>query len=274
MRSLRNIAILAAGLMALLSTGATGATLAAFSTQVPHAGVFDPAAGDWLYEKSIDDPVPIASLTKLTAALTFLRLHIDVDIPVTITEADWVGAGRTKLRVGDRVPARTLLKLALVSSDNCATRALVHPTGLSTEAFAYRMEETARRFGCRKSRFVEPTGLDERNISTAREVVTLFKAALADPLLREFLGTTEFELSTPRGPRTIVHSARLLRSRDDIVAAKTGYIDEAGYCMVQQVADPRGDFITVVLGGRSQGARSAESARLIEHARALRAGRM
>ncbi len=263
-------AMLAVVALAIVATPA----LAAFATQIPHAGVFDPASREWLYEKAIDDVVPVASLTKITTALTVLRLHVDLDAPVIITEEDWVGAGRTRLRVDDTVPVRTLLKLALVCSDNCAARALVHPTGLTTEAFAYRMEETAARLECRKSRYVEPTGLDERNVSTAREVVTLFTAAMRDPLLREFLGTSEFELTTPRGPRIIVHSARLLRARDDVEAAKTGYIDEAGYCMVQQVADPHGDFITVVLGGHSQRARSAESTRLIDLARELRGRRM
>lgn len=263
-------AVLVAALAALVAAS-PAATTSAFSTSVPHAGIFDPNAHEWLYEKSIDDVVPIASLTKLTAALTFLRLNIDIETPVAITEEDWVGAGRTRLRVDDKVPARTLLKLALVCSDNCAARALVHAAGLSNEAFAYRMEETSRRLGCTKSRFVEPTGLDERNVSTAREVVITFLAAMRDPFLREYLGTSEFELATPRGPRVIVHSARLLRARDDVLAAKTGYIDEAGYCLVQEVADPHGDFITVVLGGRSQSARTSESTRLIELGRELRA---
>jgi D-alanyl-D-alanine endopeptidase (penicillin-binding protein 7) len=262
--------VVAFALVAILAVPA----LAAFSTPVPHAGVFDPSAREWLYEKAIDDVVPVASLTKLTTALTVMRLRVDLDAPVAITEDDWVGAGRTRLRVDDAVPVRTLLKLALVCSDNCAARALVHAAGLTTEAFAFSMEETAARLGCKKSSYVEPTGLDERNVSTAREVVTLFNAAMQDPLLREFLGTSEFELSTPRGPRTIVHSARLLRARDDVEAAKTGYIDESGYCLVQQVADPHGDFVTVVLGGHSQSARSAESTRLINLARELRGRRM
>lgn len=272
-RAWRAAAAMGAVLVALVAILAAPA-LAAFSTPVPHAGIFDPSAREWIYEKAIDEVVPVASLTKLTTALTVRRLRIDLEAQVTITREDWVGAGRTRLRVGDRVPVRTLLKLAMVCSDNCAARALVHPTGLSTEGFAARMEETARRLGCKQSRYVEPTGLDERNISTAREVVTLFAAAMRDLYLREFLGTSEFELATPRGPRIIVHSARLLRARDDVSAAKTGYIDESGYCMVQQVADPHGDFITVVLGGHSQRARSAESARLIDLARELRAGRM
>ncbi len=251
----------------------TPGTADAFAVRARNAGIYDPDSGEWLYSKSIDDPVPIASLTKLAAALTFLRLHPDLDEPITITHDDWTHAGRTRLRIGDRVPARVLLKMALVCSDNCAARALTHPSGASYASFAYQMQQTAWDLGCRRTRFVEPTGLDERNVATARDVVILFKAALEVPMLREYLGTEKFELRTPRGPRTIVHSSRLLRARDDVVAAKTGYIDEAGYCMVEAVSDHRGDFITVVLGAPTKGSRSSESSRLIDRARILRKAR-
>ncbi len=247
--------VVALALVAIVAVPA----LAAFSTPVPHAGVFDPSAREWLYEKAIDDVVPVASLTKLTTALTVIRLHIDLDTPVVITEEDWVGAGRTRLRVDDKVPVRTLLKLALVCSDNCAARALVHPTGLTTEAFAFRMEETAARLGCKKSSYVEPTGLDERNVSTAREVVTLFMAAMQDPLLREFLGTSEFELtprearapsSTPRGccarattsrrprPATSTSPATAWCSRSPILTATSSPWSSAGTRRVRAARSP------------------------------------
>jgi len=242
----------------------------AFAVRARNAGAYDPASGEWLYAQSIDTQVPVASLTKLAAALTFLRLNGDLDGTITITRADWTGVGRTRLRPGDRLPARTVLKLALVCSDNCAARALTHPFGLTYEAYGYRMQETAHLLGCRNSVFVEPTGLDERNRSTAREVVLLFSAALKQPVLREFMGTRQFQLDTRRGPRTIVHSSRLLRARHEIAAAKTGYIDEAGYCMVEAVNDPGGEFITVVLGAPTKRARTWESVKLIDHVRRAR----
>ncbi len=247
---------------------------AAFSVRAHNAGAYDPASGEWLYAQSIDTRVPVASLTKLAAALTFIRLHGDLDSPITITREDWTGVGRTRLRIGDRIPARTLLKLALVCSDNCAARALTHPFGLTYEAYGYRMQETAHGLGCRNSVFVEPTGLDERNVSTAREVALLFTAALQQPLLREYLGTRQFELETRRGPRTIVHSSRLLRAREEVLAAKTGYIDEAGYCMVEAVRDSGGEFITVVLGAPTKRARTWESVKLIDHVRQARKKRL
>ena len=233
-------------------------------------GVFDVRKGAWIFAKNVYEPVPVASLTKLAAALTFVRLTTDVDQLITITEEDWVHAGRSRLRVGDRVPARTLLRLALVASDNCAVRALTHPSGLTWEAYAYVMEQTAWSLGCRTTRFAEPCGLDERNVASAHDVVLLFRAAMKHPLLKECMGTSQFTLETRRGPRPITHSARLLRYRDDIVAAKTGYTDEAGYCLVQCVADPDGDFVTVVLGEPSEGARTRESMKLIEYTRSIR----
>ena len=236
----------------------------AFSVRARHAGIYDPASGQWLFTQAADEPAPVASLTKLAAALTFIRLGGDLDAPVTIRREDWVGAGKTRLRIGDVLPARTLLKLALVCSDNCAARALTHPFALSYEAYGYHMQETAWQLGCRQSTFVEPTGLNPRNMSTVREIVVLFSAACENPVLREFLGTSEFELETKRGPRTIVHSSRLLRARKEVFAAKTGYLDAAGYCLAEAVRYPEGEFITVVLGTASRGARNRESLRLID----------
>ncbi len=236
----------------------------AFNVRAPHAGIYDPVSGEWLYAKSADDQVPVASLTKLVAALTFFRLGGDLDTPVTIRREDWKGAGRTRLRVGDVVPARTLLKMALVCSDNCAARALVHPFALSYEAYGYHMQETVWGLGCRNSTFVEPTGLNPANRSTVREIVHLFLTAYENPVLRECLGTSEFDLETRRGPRTIVHSSRLKRARDEVLAAKTGYLSVAGYCLAQAVGYPEGEIITVVLGTRSRSARNRESIRLME----------
>jgi D-alanyl-D-alanine endopeptidase (penicillin-binding protein 7) len=238
--------------------------------RAPEAGIYDVKTGDWLLAKSLDRAVPVASLSKLALAFTFVRLTHDLDQEITITGEDWLHSGRTRLRVDDRLPASTLLRLALVASDNCAARALTHPSGLSWEAYGRLMEQTARSVGCRQARFSEPTGRDFHNTASAREVVLLFNAALAHPLLRDCLGTSEFVLETSRGPRNIVHSARLLRYRCDVKAAKTGYIDEAGYCLVQYVTDPQGDFVTVLLGAPTEVARVRESMRLIEHTRALR----
>ena len=128
------------------------------------------------------------------------------------------------------------------------------------------MQETAWGLGCRRALFVEPTGLDPRNVATVREVVILFQEALKNPMLREILGTSRFTLPTRRGPRSIVHSSRLLRYRRDVKAAKTGYLAAAGYCMVQYIENPRGRFITVVLGAPTRNARTRESARLVDYA--------
>lgn len=241
-----------------------------FHVRARGACAMDLATGAWLFTQAADDTLSIASLTKVAAALTVVDLVPDLDATVTILDEDWRHAGRTRLHVGDRVAVRTLLRLALVSSDNCAARALAHALALDRETFALRMTLLARRLDCRVTQFVEPTGLDAGNISTAREVALLFRAALADPLLREMLGTTEFVLETRRGPRVMVHSARSVRFHDEVAAAKTGYTDAARYCLAQQVRDPGGDLLTVVLGADSKSRRYTESAALAEHARAMR----
>ena len=242
----------------------------ALSINAREAGAYDVTTGEWIFEKASDRSVPIASITKVAAALTFLDMSHDLDQLVTITREDWVKAGKTRLRIGDRVSVRTLLKLALVSSDNCAARALTHPFALSWEAYGYKMNELAWDLGCRNTTFREPTGLDGGNVSTVKDVVTLFSAAMKNPVLRDILGTRKFTLETQRGPRPIVHSSRVLRYRTEVQAAKTGYLAVAGYCLVQLVKDGEGEYITVVLGAPSKGARSRESIRLMEYTRRWR----
>jgi D-alanyl-D-alanine endopeptidase (penicillin-binding protein 7) len=261
------ILIAAVAVFALL-TQASDAS--AIRLRAHEAGIYDLATGEWIYAKLLDKPAPIASITKVVAALTFVRLTDDLDQTITITREDWRGAGRTRLRIGDKIPARTLLKLALVASDNCAARALAHPFGLSRAAYGYLMQETAWGLGCRRSYFMDPSGLDPRNVATVREVVLLFRKALENPDLREIMGLNRFTLSTRRGPRTVVHSSRLLRYRREVVAAKTGYLAAAGYCMVQYVETKEGGFITVVLGAPTKSARTRESARLIDYAKRKR----
>jgi D-alanyl-D-alanine endopeptidase (penicillin-binding protein 7) len=249
------------------------APVAAWKLNARQAGAYDLTTGEWLFEKGADRPVPVASITKIAAALTFVTMTPNLDQPITITREDWVRAGKTRLRIGDRVPARTLLKLALVASDNCAARALTHPFGLSWEAFGYKMQEMAWGLGCRRTNFVDPTGLDSENVASVRDVVILFRAALEHPVLKEHLGTKEFNLPTRRGVRSIVHSSRLLRYREDVRAAKTGYLAAAGYCLVQCTEDPEGGIITVVLGAPTRSARIRDSMRLVDYSRRLRAQR-
>lgn len=243
---------------------------AAFESRARHAGIFDIEQNCWLYGKSMEEVVPVASLTKLVSGLTFRRLGGDLDAPVTIEHADWYRAGRTRLRVGDTVPARTLLTMALASSDNCAARALSHVFGYDLQTFGYQMQRTVWELGCRQSRFVEPTGLDSLNTSNVRDVVLIFRAALEDPVLMEILGTPSYTIETRRGERTLVHSSRILRAREAVTAAKTGYLAVAGFCLVQRVQDPEGEFITVVLGAPTRGSRVRESLRLMDEARRQR----
>ena len=244
-----------------------GSPAAALKIRAQEAGIYNLDTGRWIYSKLVDKQVPVASLTKVATALTFLAMSQDLDQLVTITRKDWIRSGRTPLRIGDRVPVRTLLRLALVASDNCAARALTHPFGLSWEAFGYKMQEMAWGLGCRKTVFVEPTGLDAGNVSSVRDIVLLFSKALENPDLREILGTSKFTLETERGPRRIAHSSRLLRYRKEVRAAKTGYLAAAGYCLVQYVENTQGTLITVVLGTSSKRARTRESTRLMDYAR-------
>jgi D-alanyl-D-alanine endopeptidase (penicillin-binding protein 7) len=198
-------------------------------------------AGRDLYCKNEDIPQPIASITKLMTALVVLDSQVPLDRLVTISKAD-----RDTLRLtGSRLEPgnatlrrRELLKIALVASENRAAAALgrtTFPGG--TPAFVQAMNRTAKALSMEDSRFVDPTGLSERNLASARDLVKLLKAARRRPLIREATTTRRMEVRPyrRRGRLHYVNTNRLLNSDDwDIRLSKTGYINEAGRCLVME----------------------------------------
>src|SRR5260221_14576269 len=128
-----------------------------------NAIVLDPATGEVLYEKNSSRSVPIASLTKLMTAMVFLEQSPDLTREVEVVPSDLLGAGKTQLRRGEKVPLGDILHMSLMCSDNCATRVLGRESGLPPAAFIERMNTKAVELGLTGAHFVEFTGLDERN---------------------------------------------------------------------------------------------------------------
>jgi len=134
-----------------------------------HAVVLDPSTDEILFEKNAAVTVPIASLSKLMTAMVFLEQSPDLERDVEVTRAEIRGAGRTHLRVLEQVALGDLLHMSLMCSDNAATRVLVRESGLAPEDFLARMNRKAVELGLARTRFVEFTGLDERNVATAAD---------------------------------------------------------------------------------------------------------
>ncbi len=238
-----------------------------------NALVIDPATDEVLFEKQSLQTVPIASLTKLMSAMVFLEQKPDLRRMAEVTREEIRGGGHTRLWNRERVALYDLLHMSLMNSDNVATRVLARESGLSPEAFAARMNGKAREMGLANTRFAEPTGLDERNVSTAVDVARLVRAAADHYLIREITTTPEYVFlgeypgrrHTVARTHQIVNTNRLLRSnRYEFSCSKTGFISESGYCVATWVRDRGRDLIAVVLGAPTNATRFADVVRLVQ----------
>ncbi|MDP9046120.1 MAG: D-alanyl-D-alanine endopeptidase [Pseudomonadota bacterium] len=199
--------------------------------------VLDADTDEVLFSKNPQAVLPIASLTKLMTAVVVTEAKLPLAEPLTITDddVDTEKNSRSRLRVGTTLSREEMLHLALMSSENRAAHALgrTYPGGL--EAFVAAMNAKAQQLGMNETHYVEPTGLSSRNQSSARDLAALVKAAQEHRIIREF--STSPELAVEVGNRlTQFHTTdALVRSPAwDILLQKTGYITEAGRCLVMQ----------------------------------------
>ena len=238
---------------------------------LPPDGVFarnaillDPTTGEVLFEKNSSRSVPIASLTKLMTAMVFLEQQPDLDRAVFVTLDDIRGAGQTQLRNREVVALGELLRMSLMSSDNCATRVLARESGLPHADFIARMNRKAVELGLTGTHFDEVTGLDERNVSTASDVARMLHAAAHEPLIAEITTTRSFQFKTARRYHSVGNTNRLLYGRYEVKGGKTGFIREAGYCFATWVHSQGRDLIAVVLGAPTNATRFADTVRLLQ----------
>ena len=229
-----------------------------------NAIVVDPVSGNVLFEKNAASSVPIASLTKLMTALVFLEQRPELDRTAVVTAEDLQGAGHTQLRRGEKVPLGDLLHMSLMCSDNCATRVVARESGLSDDDFEAAMNRKALEIGMTHTRYVEPTGLDERNVSTATDIARLLEVAAKQPTIHDITTTRSYEFATGRRSHFIGNTNRLLYGNYEIVGGKTGFINEAGYCFATWIRTDGRELIAVVLGAPTNATRFADVVRLVQ----------
>lgn len=227
--------------------------------------LYNPRTDEVLWADRGLDQRPIASITKVMTALVLLDQEPELARDVVVSRRDVRRASTTHLVRGERVTLDALLHLALIASDNAAARILARASGWGTRLFVERMNLKAAELGLRGTRFVEPSGLDERNVSTPYDVARLIAAAGEVPALSRIMRKWTHRLRTDRRRVNIRNTNRLLRSRHVIQGGKTGFINEAGYCLTALVELPGADPVAlVVLGARSNAGRFREARRLIE----------
>jgi D-alanyl-D-alanine endopeptidase (penicillin-binding protein 7) len=225
------------------------ATSSALDLRSNVALVIDNSTGEAVVSKNVRDVQPIASITKLMTALVVLDTNPSMDQGIAITEEDIDSerGSRSRLKIGSELPRGDLLHLALMASENRAAHALgrSHPGGLAT--FVAAMNDKARALGMERTRFVDPTGLSSGNVSTAEDLVKLVKAAHNVPLIRRYSTDTHHEVAVSGREVRFHNTNRLVSSSGwEVMLSKTGFINEAGRCLVMQ-AKVDGRALTFVL---------------------------
>jgi D-alanyl-D-alanine endopeptidase (penicillin-binding protein 7) len=199
--------------------------------------VQDQNTGQVLYEKNSDAVVPIASITKLMTAMVTLdaKLGLNEVLAIDDDDVDQLRGTRSRLGVGTQLTREDLLRLALMSSENRAAAALGRHYPGGTAAFVAEMNFKAFQLGLTDTRFVDSTGLNAANVSSARDLVKLVAAAAHYPLIREFSTSTEHAVALNGRTVTFHNTNALVASSDwEIAVSKTGYLSEAGKCLVMQ----------------------------------------
>ena len=227
--------------------------------------VIDQDTREVLFRKNDNAVLPIASLTKLMTGLVISEGNLSMSEMITITQADvdTEKGSSSRLAVGSVLSRGDLLHLALMSSENRAAHALgrTYPGGL--DAFVSRMNARASALGMADTRYVEPTGLSSRNQSSANDLAVLVGAAYQEPVLRELSTSPGREIEV--GSRTLHYNNtnRLVKNPQwDIGLQKTGYISEAGQCLVMQAQVAGRKLIMVFLDSAGKLSRIADAERV------------
>lgn len=227
--------------------------------------VIDQDTREVLFSKNDQAVLPIASLTKLMTGVIIsgAKLPMDELLAITQDDVDTEKGSRSRLSVGTELTRGELLHLALMSSENRAAHALgrTYPGGMA--AFISLMNAKAKLLGMKDTVYVEPTGLSSRNQSSARDLATLVNAAHGDPVLRELSTSTGYQVAV--GSRTLQfnNTNRLVKNPDwDIGLQKTGYISEAGQCLVMQTKIAGRKLIMVFLDSAGKLSRLGDAERV------------
>ncbi len=227
--------------------------------------VIDQDTREVLFSKNQNAVLPIASLTKLMTGLIITGAKLPMDEMVTITQddIDTEKGSSSRLKVGTSLTRGEMLHLALMSSENRAANALgrTYPGGMAV--FVSLMNAKSKLLGMSDTRYVEPTGLSSRNQSSAQDLATLVSAAHADPVLRELSTSTGYQVAV--GNRTLQYNNtnRLIKNPEwDIGLQKTGYISEAGQCLVMQTKIAGRKLIMVFLDSAGKLSRLGDAERV------------
>jgi|TARA_B110000971_G_scaffold197498_1_gene213408 D-alanyl-D-alanine endopeptidase (penicillin-binding protein 7) len=231
------------------------------------AMIVNQQSGEIIYKKNSEQKASIASLTKLMTAMVVLDSGLDLSEELRISKKDidklkWT---KSRLHIGATLSRLELLKVALISSDNRAAYALSRTYPSGRKAFIEAMNVKAIQLGMENSQFRDPTGLDKRNISTAEDLVKMVQAAYEYKLIRQITTTPSEKVTIGRRntPLGFMNTNRLVRRGVwDIGLSKTGFIREAGRCLVMQTMINNKPIIMVFLKSHGKYTRLGDANRV------------
>lgn len=236
--------------------------------------VMDAQTGEVLFSKNTNSALPIASVTKLMTAVVVADAKLNMSENITLQSIDFAGAGgknsSSTLRAGDSMNRAEALLFALMKSENPAAAALARTYPGGRSAFVSAMNAKARSLGMTASHFTESSGLDPRNIASARDLGILVSAASQYGLIRQFSTTASYDFNLGYRVLKSNNTNSLVRNGGwNINISKTGFINEAGRCVVMHATLNSRPAVVVLLGATNTQARNDDAVRLMSWASQL-----
>ncbi|MFZ6749522.1 D-alanyl-D-alanine endopeptidase [Undibacterium sp. Ren11W] len=229
------------------------------------AFVVDQSSSKVLFEKNSNVSLPIASITKLMTSLVVVESNQDMNeiIEVTTDDLDKEKGTGSRLKMGAKLSRADMLHIALMSSENRAASALGRSYSGGLPAFVLAMNAKAKQLGMNDTHYVDSSGLSSQNVASARDLVKLINAAYQHPLIREYSTDAKYVVNPGGRPMQYSTTNRLIASPDwDIGLQKTGYISEAGRCLVMQAMIEGRAIVMVFLDSKGKYSRLADAGRI------------
>lgn len=236
--------------------------------------VMDAQTGEVLYSKNTNAALPIASITKLMTAVVIADARLDMSEEITLQSVDFAGAGgknsSSTLRAGDSMNRAEALLFALMKSENPAAAALARTYPGGRSAFISAMNAKAHALGMSSTHYVESTGLDPHNVASARDLGILVSTASQYGLIRQFSTTASYDFNLGYRMLKSNNTNALVRNGGwNINLSKTGYINEAGRCVVMHTTLNSRPAVVVILGASTSQSRTEDATRLMTWASQL-----
>ncbi len=241
------------------------------STDSRSVAVIDAETGESIYEKNADIARPMASITKVMTAMVVLDAGLDMREELILDPEDFIGPKRasSRLKSGDRMNRAEMLLMSLMKSENPAAKSLARNYPGGYNAFIRAMNRKAQDLGMTTAYFGDPTGLDKRNVASSNDLVKLVRAAGNYDVIRRFSTTKSYDFYVSNyssGNRTYSanNTSSLVRSGDyPIGISKTGFINEAGRCVVMETRVNNRPAIIVILGANSSATRWGDAKNIL-----------